>query len=991
MAERQYGKFNSWEIISEDIAQKTCDKTFFYAKESGVPQSIRWFFRADSISLDRQLELFLVYNDVEYNGYIKRAITDADRTTISWDAKLSKEFRKFYDEKKPPILEFYRLGDRRYRIRMITSSEANKEYDFNKVVSFLINYSGKQFVEPEKAGVQATEMILIEKSAKEAIQVMESFGKELESSDCGMVCDSTLSWLTNTQSVADYISVSMKNSDLKDPEYNIDISIRKKKESYSLYLSVPINPKKYYLSRLVEFLNDFLSGDMYFEVCSADKSFYQFEYSFTFKEPILSSIINGGEQAQKFYISIDIIKELSDKKRYSKNTLYYAIGFVKDLKDLCDELFQLNSWWPDLLEYDPGLSAGTYKKLFEDESIVKPSWLKALYELYMMPNHMGSCKQLADQYHRAPSSYISYFSSAGARIMKETDVPSPEDDENAKYWPVLFQGRSTKSDSNTGYCYRMREPVKEAIETIIKEGVFDFKEEMVMSPTVQFDHNLILYGPPGTGKTYNSVIYAVAICEGKELDEVKKEPYSDVLNRYRDLKEDGRIAFTTFHQSYGYEEFIEGIKPKLNSESETLGYTIEDGIFKDFCKRARNVKVQGAGNLQMKEQPRIWGMLLGGTGMTQLKQQCFANDEIRLGFTEVNDDYVEDDFTGDTNASWQAKHMVYDFKNTIEIGDIVVIEKDNKSIDAIGVVTGDYQFNSSYDRYPRSRSVKWLVKNIDQDMVQYLPKGRKQLSRFSLFAFDYIGMDVISQILNENTIEPVMEVDQETKPYVFIIDEVNRGNISKIFGELITLIEETKRAGAPEAMEATLPYSGEPFSVPNNVYLLGTMNTADRSIALMDTALRRRFEFVEMMPNSEVLESLGVGTIAVGDDELHVAKMLDVINERIEYLFDREHTIGHAFFTKLANDPSIDTLASIFEKNVIPLLQEYFYEDYEKIQLVLGDNEKEDENKFILDKKVEIKQIFKGNPDIDLPPKGYGLQKSAFKKLESYKQIGKDL
>jgi len=146
-----------------------------------------------------------------------------------------------------------------------------------------------------------------------------------------------------------------------------------------------------------------------------------------------------------------------------------------------------------------------------------------------------------------------------------------------------------------------------------------------------------------------------------------------------------------------------------------------------------------------------------------------------------------------------------------------------------------------------------------------------------------------------------------------------------------------------------------------------------------------------MMPNSEVLDSLGVATIAVGDDELNVAGMLDVINERIEYLFDREHTIGHAFFIKLADDPSIETLASIFEKNVIPLLQEYFYEDYEKIQLVLGDNSKEDEFKFILDRTVKVKDIFNGNPDIDLPEKGYSVQHEAFLKLQSYKQIGKDL
>lgn len=477
----------------------------------------------------------------------------------------------------------------------------------------------------------------------------------------------------------------------------------------------------------------------------------------------------------------------------------------------------------------------------------------------------------------------------------------------------------------------------------------------------------------------------------KDLKNLKYLVRKYLPSKYNEIFRSEKEGSYTAYQSYGYEEFIEGIKPKLNAESETLGYTIEDGVFKEFCRRASAVKVQETGTNMLKEQPRIWGMLLGGSGMTELKRQCFDRDEVRIGFIEVDDNDVEDDFASDATSSWQAKHMVFDFKNTMEIGDIVVIEKNNTSIDAIGVVTGDYKYDKSLDNYPRSRAVKWLVKDIDQNMLQYLPNGRKQLSRFSLFAFDYIGMDVISQILNENTAEPVVEVDQETKPYIFIIDEINRGNISKIFGELITLIEDTKRAGTAEAVEAILPYSGETFSVPNNVYILGTMNTADRSIALMDTALRRRFEFVEMMPNSEVLESLGVGTIEVSGVELKVARMLDVINERIEYLFDREHTIGHSFFTKLAEDPSIETLAGIFEKNVIPLLQEYFYEDYEKIQLVLGDNTKEDEFKFILDRSVKAKDIFNGNPDIDLPEKGYVVQHEAFLKLESYKQIGKDL
>ena len=192
-----------------------------------------------------------------------------------------------------------------------------------------------------------------------------------------------------------------------------------------------------------------------------------------------------------------------------------------------------------------------------------------------------------------------------------------------------------------------------------------------------------------------------------------------------------------------------------------------------------------------------------------------------------------------------------------------------------------------------------------------------------------------------------------------------------------------------EAASATLPYSGESFSVPSNVYILGTMNTADRSIALMDTALRRRFQFVEMMPESKVLDGIVV-------DGLNVSKMLDIINERIKFLYDREHTIGHAFFTSLRTDPSIERLASIFEKSVIPLLQEYFYEDYQKIQLVLGDNGKSDADeklKFIKDIKVVVKDIFVGNVEdiVDLAEKKYEINPDALLNVDSYKKIGPGL
>ncbi len=827
-------------------------------------------------------------------------------------------------------------------------------------------------------------MSQVKQRGQEARQLFIDFIKDAIKDIPDFEYVSCSNWMNQGQVVQRYIWIELKRKEWKNYPNSVSVSIEKLWDEICITVRAETKDTA---SKEEDFKKQFrlldcrmLDGMTYLLIDQNGKHYY---YE-TDTDKVRKRCDSG--EIRKLEV-IEVIKQLTRDENAILEETKKAIKEIYPLYEYVmtdDEKPAEDEWWPSLEEYDPGITASEYVKYFTTESIVKRTWLEALYELYQMPDHAGTCKQLGDRYGHLPSHYISYFSSAGQNIQKETGIGSPKDDKNAKCWPVLFQGRS----SSEGYCYRMREPVREAIEMLIEDGAFKKVEKENM---IQFGHNMILYGPPGTGKTYNSVIYAVAICDGKTLEDVKKESYPDVLNRYRELQDAGRIEFTTFHQSYGYEEFIEGIKPKMDSDSDTLRYSIEDGVFKAFCKRAKAVKVQATGGSLMKEEPRIWGMILGGTGMTELKKQCFANNEIRLGWSEVDDDDVDGDFVGDEKVSWNAKHMVFDFKNTMEIGDIVVIEKSSKSIDAIGVITGEYEYDASQGRYPRKRDVEWLVKDIDQDMVPFLPNGRKQLSRFSLFAFDYIGMETISQILSENTFDPVVEVEQETKPYVFIIDEINRGNISKIFGELITLIEVTKRAGAPEAMEAVLPYSGVPFSVPQNVYILGTMNTADRSIALMDTALRRRFEFTEMMPDSEVLESFGVGTIKVDGVELKVAKMLDVMNDRITYLFDREHTIGHAFFTKLADDTSIDTLAGIFEKNVIPLLQEYFYEDYEKIQLVLGDNAKEDEFKFILDKKVEVKQVFMGNPDIDLPPKGYSIQHSAFRKLQSYKLIGKDL
>lgn len=506
----------------------------------------------------------------------------------------------------------------------------------------------------------------------------------------------------------------------------------------------------------------------------------------------------------------------------------------------------------------------------------------------------------------------------------------------------------------------------------------NIEEQEVEKPMTDVSLNTILYGPPGTGKTYHTVIYAVAIIESRELASVEAESYSDVLARYNEYKTQGRIEFTTFHQSFGYEEFIEGIRPVVSGDDETsdagdVQYSVQPGIFKRFCERAERPAAVVTSDYGVGENPSIWKVSLDGTGDNPIRTECLKKGHIRIGWDEYGESITDTtDF-----SRYGGRVVLNSFINRMQIGDIVLSCYSASTIDAIGVVTGDCEWHDEYPRLKRLRKVNWIIKDIKENILSL--NGGTSMTLASVYRMGNVSLKDVYQLIDKHT--PAVIAQPAQKNYVFIIDEINRGNISKIFGELITLIEESKRVGKPEGMTARLPNSQKPFGVPDNVYIIGTMNTADRSIATIDTALRRRFLFREMLPNPQVLADVMV-------EDLSISAMLNRMNQRIAVLYDREHTIGHAYFMKLRDNPTVETLAEIFRNNIIPLLQEYFYEDYEKIRLVLGDPQKPDpEEQFITACENDYAALF-GSVDIGLDDSNtYEINDKAFGNIESYRSI----
>lgn len=640
-----------------------------------------------------------------------------------------------------------------------------------------------------------------------------------------------------------------------------------------------------------------------------------------------------------------------------------------------------------------------------------------------------------------------------------------------------------------------------------KQGQFGTTTPSLAAPAVAIQAstlmpplNQILYGPPGTGKTYSTVDAALAVLDPGFLDRNRTDRPA-LKSRFDALVQERRIRFVTFHQSFSYEDFVEGLRATTNEDTGQIRYEVVDGVFKSLCEAAA-AKVTRPQDADADAAPfdiqgrRIWKMSLGNTlgSDAAIYDECIEKGYALLGYgggvdftgctsrDDVLKRFTDNGLKVESPKTDYAVTSVAAFVTRMKPGDLMIITDGNFKFRAIGEVSSDYQYrprSEFADEYTQMRAVKWLRTyepslphgelmnnqfsqmtlyelrpgSIDLDKLQGLlnqapsrvpnagglvpgpvkdstyeivrangdivelrkPQGRKlslgmslinelahavktgeisiadirekrvmdklpdtSMDPFLVNGYNNVLAPLVAQLIGTDDSENLAAaVPAHPDARVLIIDEINRGNISRIFGELITLIEPSKRAGASEALEVVLPYSKKPFRVPKNVYLIGTMNTADRSLTGMDVALRRRFVFKGMPPRPDLLDGVEV-------EGIPIERLLTVLNLRIEALLDRDHCLGHAYFMPLRQTPTLQKLAEIFSNQVLPLLQEYFFDDWQRIQWVLNDHRKPEAFQFVGARSVEVDELFGTDVNVAHSPKAWAVNDEAFQYVESY-------
>ena len=418
--------------------------------------------------------------------------------------------------------------------------------------------------------------------------------------------------------------------------------------------------------------------------------------------------------------------------------------------------------------------------------------------------------------------------------------------------------------------------------------------------------NLILFGPPGTGKTYETIERAVKIM----LPDFSGD-HAAYKQQFDELTRQGRIDFVTFHQSYSYEDFVEGIRPVLDSDDEGgyPRYECRAGIFKRLAISATfNMLERAEATKGFLPFSALWNALLSKLESEPEAQYpgLSKKTSYQLALT-ARGNLEGTNVLSDKRFLCSRKILqeVYEARrtqDTISVSEVMEVVGRGCHSQLVAAVFNELR-----------RIEKSQLHNKNQQMPAVTPDEKAEVVRRFLADGAKSGYQ--------------LRPESQWMRFVLVIDEINRGNISKILGELITLVEPDKRLGARESLSAILPYSGEHFAVPANLHILATMNTADKSIALVDLALRRRFDFAELPVDLRVCAGLSE----------HMRQVLQELNRRIALRKDRDHQIGHAYFVNVNSEESFDHK---FRKQIIPLLQEYFYNDWDGLRYVLGEDTK---------------------------------------------------